>query len=236
MVAERIRSMTQSHWLVLFGGLLSCWTALAVISAPGIYEAICQTGAGAAGLPSVFAMWVLMGAAMMLPTALPALAAFDDLPGTDARSFAGLVLGFTTVWIGFAIPAAAFQVALGQTGWLTDAGATPHLTAALFAIAGLYQLSPLKAACLTRCRMPLTVFMSHWSDGPYRIGLRLGADCLGCCWALMALALLGGTMSLGFMGLAMLLMAIEKLPDIGEAITRPLGFGLIALAALTLLI
>ena len=235
MFAARIRSMTQAHWLALFGGLMACWAALALISAPGIYQAICRTGAGAAGFPPVFAMWALMGAGMMLPTALPAFATYDDIPGTDMRGFASLVLGFVTVWIGFALPAAALQVSLGQTGWLTETGATPALTATLFALAGLYQFSPLKAACLTRCRAPLAAFMTHWSDGPFRIGLRLGADCLGCCWALMALALIGGTMSLGFMGLAMALMALEKLPDIGEAITRPLGFGLIALAATALI-
>jgi predicted metal-binding membrane protein len=232
MVAARIRSMTRAHWLALFGGLLACWTALALMSAPGIYEALCRTGAGAAGFPAVAAMWALMGLAMMLPTALPAFATYDDLPGTDARGFGALVLGFAAVWAGFALPAAALQVWVSNAGLLT----TPAFTAALFAAAGLYQLSAMKAACLTRCRMPLTVFMSHWAAGPFRIGLRLGADCLGCCWALMALGLIGGTMSLGFMGLAMLLMAMEKLPDIGEAITRPLGVGLIALATLTLLI
>jgi len=236
MVAERIRAMTQTHWLALFGGLLAAWTTLAVISAPGIYEAICRTGAEAAGFPLVFAMWALMGAAMMLPTALPAFATYDDLPGTEARGFTALVLGFMAVWIGFALPAAALQVSLARAGVLAETGATPTFTAALFALAGLYQFSPMKSACLTRCRMPLTVFMSHWNHGPFRIGLRLGADCLGCCWALMALGLLGGTMSLGFMGLAMLMMALEKLPEIGDAITRPLGLGLIALAALTLLI
>ena len=231
MIAARIRAMGQAHWLVLFSALLGAWMLLAALSGSDLYETLCS-GAGEAGFAGVAAMWALMGLAMMLPTALPAFATYDDLPGTDVRGFAALVAGFAAVWAGFALPAAALQVAVSDAGLLTG----PAFTAALFTAAGLYQLTPMKAACLTRCRMPLTAFMAHWHEGPFRIGLRLGADCLGCCWALMALALVGGTMSLGFMGLAMLLMAAEKLPDIGEAITRPLGLGLIALAALTLLI
>lgn len=231
MIATRIRAMRQAHWLGLFGVVLALWTLLAALAGTGLYETLCS-GAGEAGFAGVVLMWAVMGLAMMLPTALPAFAVWDDLPGTNGPGFAALALGFGAVWTGFALPAAALQV------WVSSAGATtaPAFTAAVFAAAGLYQFSPLKAQCLSRCRMPLTAFMAHWDEGPFRIGLRLGVDCLGCCWALMALGLVGGAMSLGFMGLAMLLMAAEKLPDIGDAITRPLGVGLIALAALTLLI
>ena len=66
------------------------------------------------------------------------------------------------------------------------------------------------------------------------MGLRLGAVCLGCCWALMVLAFVGGVMSLAFMGLATLLMVLEKLPQLGDRLTRPLGFGLIGAGALVL--
>jgi predicted metal-binding membrane protein len=106
--------------------------------------------------------------------------------------------------------------------------ASALFSAGILATAGLYQFSAVKAACLAKCRRPLTFFMQHWDEGPWRNGLRLGLVCLGCCWALMALGFVGGVMNLVFMGLATLIMALEKLPDIGRYITRPLGFGLLA--------
>jgi predicted metal-binding membrane protein len=71
-------------------------------------------------------------------------------------------------------------------------------------------------------------FMAHWDEGAWRNGIRLGFVCLGCCWALMALAFVGGVMNLAFMGLATVIMVLEKLPDIGAWLTRPLGAGLLA--------
>ena len=98
-------------------------------------------------------------------------------------------------------------------------------------LAGAYQFSPLKAACLAKCRAPLGFFMQHWDEGAWRNGLRLGLVCLGCCWALMALAFVGGVMNLAFMGLATAIMVIEKLPDLGRWLTRPLG-GLLMMGGL----
>ena len=105
---------------------------------------------------------------------------------------------------------------------------------ALLALAGAYQFSPAKEACLSKCRRPLAFFMAHWDEGPLRNGLRLGLVCLGCCWALMALAFVGGVMNLAFMGLATVIMGLEKLPDIGRWLTRPLGVALLAGAGWTL--
>ena len=106
------------------------------------------------------------------------------------------------------------------------------LSVALLAIAGGYQFSALKEACLSKCRAPLTFFMQHWGESPLSMGLRLGATCLGCCWALMLLAFVGGVMSLAFMGLATLIMTLEKLPDIGRWLSRPLGVALLGGAGL----
>jgi predicted metal-binding membrane protein len=71
-------------------------------------------------------------------------------------------------------------------------------------------------------------FMEHWDEGPLRNGIRLGAVCLGCCWALMLLAFVGGVMNIAFMGLATVIMVVEKLPDLGRYVTRPLGWLLCA--------
>ena len=81
------------------------------------------------------------------------------------------------------------------------------------------------------CHAPMTYFLGHWKtgfSGGLRMGLGLGAFCVGCCWGFMALGFVGGAMSLLWMGLATLFMVLEKLPEIGHAITRPMGFALIA--------
>jgi predicted metal-binding membrane protein len=166
-----------------------------------------------------------MSAAMMAPTALPAFATYEDLGHTTHTKFAPLVIGYTIVWLGYSAIAAGVQIVLFQFG-LIDAFGTSlsdGLSAILLIVAGAYQFSPIKEACLSKCRMPLTFFMQHFEEGPLRNGLRLGLICLGCCWALMALAFVGGVMNLAFMGLATILMILEKMPDLGRYLTKPLG-------------
>lgn len=146
-----------------------------------------------------------------------------------------LVGGYAVVWLGFAAAAAAAQHALAGLGLLAPDGKSLSLwlTAALLLAAGLYQFSVLKSACLAKCRMPITYFLERWAPGPgraFRMGGELGLACLGCCWALMALAFVGGTMNLLWMGAATLFMALEKLPDIGRPLTRPMGAALILAA------
>ncbi|MEM6385539.1 MAG: DUF2182 domain-containing protein [Pseudomonadota bacterium] len=244
MGTNSLRRMTQGHWIALFGATLVLWALLFLMALPettlaarglAVLEAICSVTPGSAGFPTTVLMWAIMSAAMMAPTALPAFTTYDDLPGTTGAGLAALLWGYVVVWIGFAVVAAGLQVLFFHQGWLGALGQSTSvwLTAGLLAVAGLYQFSALKEACLSRCRAPLTFFMGHWAEGAFRNGLRLGADCLGCCWALMLLAFVGGTMNLAFMGLAMLLMTLEKLPDIGAHITKPLGGGLVALAILT---
>ena len=226
-----------------------CWTVLAAMaSAPaelrgleGVYgasliEILCAAPVGGAGYAPTLGMWALMSAGMMAPTALPAFATYDDLRHTadvGPSGFAKLLGGYLSVWLGFSALAAAAHMALYQLGLINVFGESlsTGLSAALLIAAGLYQLSALKAACLSRCRAPLSFFMQHWAEGPFRNGLRLGVDCVGCCWALMLLGFVGGVMNLAFMGLAMALMMLEKLPDLGARVTRPLGWILIASGA-----
>ena len=243
-MAVYLRRMTQGHWVALFAATLLLWLLLFLMALPettltvrglGWVEALCSVTPGTAGLPTAILMWALMSAAMMAPTALPAFTTYDDLPNTTTAGLATLIAGYLLVWLGFASVAAGLQVVLYEADLLGAIGQSQSiwLTAALLGLAGAYQFSALKEACLSRCRAPLTFFLSHWEEGAFRNGLRLGLDCLGCCWALMLLAFVGGTMNLAFMGLAMLLMTLEKLPDLGAHITKPLGGGLIALALLT---
>lgn len=247
MLAQGIRGMGGWHWLALYAVILSAWAALYALSAPADLRAagaiygsdfwrdFCALTPDAAGYARMVVMWALMSAAMMAPTALPALATYEDIGHTQAETqFAGLVAGYLLVWLGFSFAAAALQLLLFQAGLLTVFGDSRSslLSAALLLTAGLYQFSPMKEACLSKCRRPLTFFLQHWDEGALRNGIRLGLVCLGCCWALMLLGFAGGVMNLAFMGLATLFMVFEKLPDLGRYVTRPLGAALLAGAAL----
>jgi predicted metal-binding membrane protein len=255
-VADRIRRMGGAHWLGFFALVLGAWALLFAMQVPAdlraaasfygadLWAALCSIEPGLAGAPTLFAMWAAMAAAMMAPSFLPALATYDDLSRTAAvgrAGFAALLGGYLAVWLGFAALATVAQIALTGAGLLTPLGesASRGLSAGLLALAGIYQFSPLKHACLSRCRHPLGFFMQHWSPGSAAavgMGLRLGLVCLGCCWALMALAFVGGTMNLAWMGLAMVLMTLEKLPAPGRILTRPLGLALLVAAPVALII
>ncbi|PWK62450.1 DUF2182 domain-containing protein [Roseicyclus mahoneyensis] len=249
MIATRIRLMGRPHWLGLYAMILVGWTALYGMALPAdlraagavygldLLAALCAALPDAAGFGGLVAMWSVMSAAMMLPTTLPALATYDDLASAGAETrFSHLVAGYLAVWLGFSVLAATAQMALFLIGLLDPFGTSLSrgLSAGLLALAGLYQLTPLKEACLSKCRAPMMFFLQHWDEGPWRNGLRLGAVCLGCCWALMLLAFVGGVMNLAFMGVATVMMALEKLPMLGRWLTRPMGVGLLAAAALTL--
>jgi predicted metal-binding membrane protein len=248
MVAARIRGMARPHWMALYGAIIAAWATLYIMALPAdlraagaIYGAdflrsLCVVSPDAAGYAGLVVMWLLMSAAMMAPTALPAFATYDELGSRAETRFGALVAGYLAVWGGFSVLAAAAQMALTQARALTVFGdsRSAALSGALLILAGLYQFSALKEACLSKCRAPLAFFMQHWGEGPFRNGLRLGAVCLGCCWALMLLAFVGGVMNIAFMGLATLVMALEKLTWIGAVITRPLGGLLIAGGILTL--
>lgn len=257
----RIFSNRQAGWLLFFGSILAAWAVLFILQAGSTDPAqeagalwqgtpfqalveLCQTSVADSGFPSVFAMWALMSLAMMAPTSLPALKTYSDLPDAarlGSAGFAALFGGYLTVWFAFSALAAAAQIALAKANLLDAEGRNllPVMNAFLLALAGAYQFSALKEACLNSCRSPLMFFMANWREGlsgSALMGLKLGAICLGCCWTLMLLAFVAGTMNLAFMGLATLLMVLEKLPQIGNRISTPLGIALLAAAALTLFI
>lgn len=231
--------------LGFFGLILAAWAGLFALvwrsplaDVPaGLWGNLCIS-AEDASFSALFAMWGLMSAAMMLPTFVPALRTFMNLGtagATKPHEAAALVAGYAGVWFGGAGLGAAVQMGLARAGLLGPDGSSLSLwlTAALLLGAGLYQFSILKAACLAKCRMPLTFFMERWAPGApraLRMGAELGVICFGCCWALMALAFVGGTMSLLWMGAATLFMVLEKLPDLGRGLTRPAGHILIAAA------
>lgn len=183
----------------------------------------------------LFGMWAAMMAAMMLPTMVPTLRAYEDLMVSANGSRAGwlgVLLGYGIVWLGFAALITGAQLALLFGGVIDMLGILrdPLLAAALLVAVGLFQFTRAKAVCHGVCHSPMGYFLGHWRTGPgggVRMGLGLGAFCVGCCWGFMALGFVGGMMSLLWMGLATLAMVLEKLPQIGHHVTRPLGAALV---------
>jgi len=234
---------TSWRWLGFYTFVLAAWLALFAMSyqperaafealyGADFWAALCAVNPRDAGFGSVFLMWALMSAAMMAPTFVPTLKVYEDLNQAkigSQRGFALLLAGYLGIWLGFSALAAGGQLWASRMGLMqADALASTTIGAALLIGAGLYQFSSVKESCLSTCRAPFMFFMQHWDEGPLRNGVRLGVVCIGCCWALMLLGFVGGTMNLVWMGGATLLMVLEKLPEIGRYVTKPLGYLLI---------
>lgn len=193
---------------------------------------------GSHELGLAFSMWLLMAVAMMLPTAAPAILTFADISraGLHGRSAAtrigAFVLGYLLVWWGFGALATGAQWGLAGAAAHVAAFSTarPWLAGLLLSGAGIYQFSALKDLCLRQCRSPMTFFLAHWrvgAGGATYLGLRHGMHCVGCCWALMALMLLGGAMSLAWTAALTVFMLIEKIAPAGRIVGRILGVALI---------
>lgn len=236
-------------WLCFYTAILASWAGLewlTVSSLPTVTVAqygiaLCSSTASAS--PWVLlAMWGLMSAAMMLPSFVPAVRVFGELGSaraTDGSSMTALVLGYGAVWLSFSAVAGGLQVMLSRAGTINmfTHRFPPLIAAGFLFVTGAYQFSSAKEACLAKCRHPLVFFMEHWKPGlapAFSMGARLGVWCVGCCWLLMLLAFLGGAMSLLWMGVATLLMTLEKLPQIGRYLTKPMGAALLVGAVVQL--
>jgi predicted metal-binding membrane protein len=191
------------------------------------------------------AMWVVMMLAMMLPSVVPAVlvhaaASRRVAPAEAAARNAAFAGGYALAWSAFAAGAAALQVALGHLALLSAdmRAASPLFGAALLAAAGAWQLTPLKDACLSKCRMPLQFVAEHWRDGAagaLRMGAWHGLYCIGCCGVLMALLFVGGVMNLLWVALIAAFVLLEKTSFPGTRAGRWLsGTGLLASAAVVL--
>jgi predicted metal-binding membrane protein len=193
----------------------------------------------------LFAMWSVMMAGMMIPSALPMVLAVERIArdrgdGNGLAAGAAFVLAYVFVWTGFSAIATAAQWAADRSGLLSGmmASANPWLSSFVLIAAGLFQFTPLKRACLGRCRSPMAFLLTEWRPGPAGAlitGLRHGAYCVGCCWVLMALFLVFGTMNLlAAAGLAALVLAEKALPG-GAIVGRAFGIGFAAAGVWVLL-
>jgi predicted metal-binding membrane protein len=188
-------------------------------------------------LALLFAMWVVMMAGMMLPTAAPALFLYGGVVRRSegasratlhVYAFAG---GYLAVWTAYSLVATLLQRLLAR--WLLI---TPMMDArdarfggALLLCAGIYQFTPYKRACLASCRHPVEFIVRHWRRGirgGFMIGALHGLYCLGCCWALMMLLFVGGVMNLWWIGALTVFVLLEKAAPCGEAGGRYSGLAI----------
>ena len=188
-------------------------------------------------------LWVTMTAAMMLPSTLPmAVAVRAAAEGRRGRPAPAVVLalftaGYLLAWTAYGLLLyGAWRLLAGHhpdaVGW--DRGG-PVLAGAAVALAGVYQLTPLKRVCLRHCRTPLAFVMHRWRPGPagaVLMGLEHGAWCLGCCIGLMLALLAVGVMSLSWMAIVAAAIFAEKVLPFGERLTTPIAVGLLALGVL----
>ena len=215
------------------------WLALGLVAAGPGWEALCRPAliGGWSDAALVPAMWVAMTLAMMLPTAGPMILTYAEIADTAARQREAVVspmvltAGYVAVWLGFALVASLLQIALARQA-LLEAGRTGALiSGAIFVVAGVYQFSALKRACLTLCRRPFPFFFANWTTearGVFRLGLRQGMYCLGCCWAMMLLMFAVGAMNVVWMAALGMAMTIEKMTTTAR-FTRVLGVAFTAI-------
>lgn len=196
---------------------------------------------------AVFVMWSIMMAAMMLPSAMPMILLYGELVRRRRAvrvAYAPTTLfatGYLIAWTVASLILTVLHWPLERAG-LLDAmmdNTSPALAAVLLIAAGVFQLSPLKHACLRHCRTPMQFILAHWRDGSMgavAMGFRHGLWCAGCCWALMLLLFAVGVMNLLWVGALTAYVAVEKIVPKGELIGRYAGFALLAagIAALIL--
>ena len=200
----------------------------------GLMRAMMAPGDSAAYLLASATMWLVMMIAMMTPAALPMLLVFRGLERgpaghLDPLLFAG---GYLASWSAFALLATVAQWYLHAHGYLYGASlaASQQVAGGILIAAGIWQLTPFKAACLARCRGPMGFFLAHWRAGrwgAFAMGLHHGAYCIGCCWMLMVLMFAGGAMSVATMAAVTIFVLAERLLPGGRWVTWLPGLGLI---------
>ncbi len=206
MVAIRLERVERLTPLFIVAVTALAWSLLLVLG-------------HASGFAASFVMWNVMMVAMMLPSLLPWLVLFE--PSQSLR----FSFGYFAVWGVYCFAAAGAQHYLRGEHAVSGGAA-----AALLVIAGAFQFTPMKQSCLRKCRSPLGHVLTHWRSGRgfwLRVGLGHGMNCLGCCWALMAVAFALGVMNLAWMAALTVLLAAEKMLPQGERFARVTGAALI---------
>jgi predicted metal-binding membrane protein len=255
ILATALISLTLLAWFYLWHGAGMGMTALAMTKLALFPHLLAEPMSGMAMPPiawlTVVAMWWVMMIAMMMPSAAPLIflygrimrhAAAQDSTATLFVPTGFIVAGYLLVWLAFSVVAAVLQWVLQRAGFISPMmlwSQSALLSASVLILAGIYQLSPLKHACLKHCRGPvqfLTQHMRKGSLGALRMGLEHGAWCVGCCWMLMALLFVGGVMNLVWIALLAVLVLVEKLAPRGAIVGRIIGGVLMAWGVATMMV
>ncbi len=214
--------------------------ALEVLCRPEFgVAAVHHGGGGATAFALVALMWGAMTLAMMLPSAAPMIFTYAGIADTAARKGEPVVTpfmlaaGYTLVWLVFAAVATIAQLVLARFALLDPsmASASGLFSGAIFITAGIYQFSALKHACLRQCQHPFPFFFANWATTPrgvFRLGLRQGLYCLGCCWAMMLVMFAVGVMNVIWMVALGIVMGVEKI-GVGKRFTHGVGVVLIVI-------
>jgi predicted metal-binding membrane protein len=210
--------------LALLGALLALAVAAWLVTNGRMSGMESMPGMGLGGLAFYVTVWVVMMAAMMFPSVAPTVLMYDRLraghlargkgAATDATAL--FVAGYLCVWTAAGLAAYGLVELVRATDptFLAWDEAGRYVAGGVIVAAAVYQLTPLKQACLVKCRSPMMFLAERWRDGrtgALQLGLRHGTWCLGCCWALMAALFAVGLMSLGWMALIAAFIAAEKL-------------------------
>ena len=187
--------------------------------------------------------WQVMIAAMMLPSSLPLIRLYaraSDRAPQRGRSMAAFIGGYAVVWSAFGLAAfgfdASLHAAVNSSSWLTH-----HdwwIGGSVLALAGAFQFTSLKDACLDKCRHPAQFMMRYYERGPaggFRLGARHGLFCVGCCWALMFVLFAAGVASLIWMALLTGVMIHEKTRPMGARAVPVTGAALLGAASIVLI-
>lgn len=187
-------------------------------------------------------VWTVMMAAMMLPAAAPMILTFAAAQARRDHAAAVptwiFIAGYLFVWSAVGVVVYGLvQVGADAPSFLGSVDRAiwgPLVLGVTLVGAGVYQFTPLKRVCLRHCRSPMAFVALHWSDGPLgavRMGIWHGAYCLGCCWALFAILVVTGIMSLGWMLVLTLVVFAEKVFPHGQRVSATIGVALIVLGA-----
>lgn len=182
----------------------------------------------------LFLMWAIMMVAMMIPSAAPMILTFATVSRKRREqqrpfvSTAMFVLGYLTVWTGFSAAVAVAQWGLHSKALLSPmmVSTSPLLGGALLVVAGIFQWTPLKHACLSHCQSPLSFMMTNWREGrsgALAMGIQHGAYCTGCCWVLMTLLFVAGVMNIWWIAVISILVLVEKIAPRGYMVGRVAG-------------
>ena len=248
LTAVALAALVALAWgyLLVLSRQMSGTSMSGMASMPGMAGMQGMTGmSGDAAAESVgltVLMWWTMMIGMMVPSAAPMVLLFGNVQRRQLAAespklrVASFTAGYLAAWGAFSVLAAGAQIALTRLALLApmDLTVSTWLGALLVALAGVYQLTPLKNVCLRRCRSPAEFLSSHWrrgSGGAFRMGVEHGLYCVGCCWLLMGLLFVVGVMNLLWVAAIAAFVLIEKLVPNGETMAEIGGVALLLFAA-----